>query len=761
MRPRRTKTILPLSFFISCLTEVLTPTHAPAAEPPAAVEHAVTGTVEDQATGKPVPGIAVYVTETGDAASADDAGRFAVPVPAAGTYHLAVVDPGYQRADVTTQAGTPVRIRVQALELRGAEVLVVAEQERTAPGSAALRREEVTRVPGARGDLLTAVKSLPGIANDGSLGMGSGGIVIRGASPGDSRILVDGFGIPVLYHFGGLQSVLPSEMIDDVRYTPGGFGVEQGRATGGTVEVSSRQGDRALGAFAELSFINAAALAHGPLGERGSFSLSARRSIIDAILPAMLPSDGSLSFSTLPRYYDYQARADYSLTDRHTLSVFLFGSDDSLEALTNEVNAQDPLFSDRFKNDTRFTRAIASHTYDAPGLRNKVAISWLTQSFRSEVGLANHVHLDTMSGAIRDDARLRLAPFATLLGGAELEVRRLAADTRIPRPPRDGDPRQPNLTLDAPLVIDQRIDLLNAAAWTAVELEPLPELRLSPGVRVDHFSRTKTTVAQPRLQAQATVVPGTTLRAAGGVYVRPPQENDEVLQTELEPERAYQATGGVEQQLAEGVTAQLTGFHTWRRDLITYRADRQSPGATDGRDTYVNAGQGASYGGELLVQARRGDFFGWAAYTLSRSVRKDAAGREERLFDYDQTHNLVLVASQRLGRDKRWQVGGRFQLTSGRPYTPVTGAIFHADQNVYEPKFGAVNSARVDTTHQLDLRLDRTWQFKSWKLTSYLDVSNVYANAAVVGYSDNFDYTERKAIKNIPILPAIGIRGEF
>jgi hypothetical protein len=80
---------------------------------------------------------------------------------------------------------------------------------------------------------------------------------------------------------------------------------------------------------------------------------------------------------------------------------------------------------------------------------------------------------------------------------------------------------------------------------------------------------------------------------------------------------------------------------------------------------------------------------------------------------------------------------------------------------VYEPVFGEVNSTRLDASHQLDVRLDRSWQFKRWKLAIFLDVQNVYANAAVLDYQYNFDYTDSEAFKNIPILPAFGIRGEF
>src|SRR5207248_5417831 len=129
---------------------------------------------------------------------------------------------------------------------------------------------------------------------------------IRGSSPADSRIFVDGFETPLLYHLGGITSVMPGEMIDDIVYSPGGFGVEWGKATAGIVDVISRKGAKLMTGFADASFINAEALLQGPIGDKGSFAGSVRRSYIDGLIALVVPSSSSLSFTALPRYYDYQ-----------------------------------------------------------------------------------------------------------------------------------------------------------------------------------------------------------------------------------------------------------------------------------------------------------------------------------------------------------------------------------------------------------------------------------------------------------------------
>ena len=84
-----------------------------------------------------------------------------------------------------------------------------------------------------------------------------------------------------------------------------------------------------------------------------------------------------------------------------------------------------------------------------------------------------------------------------------------------------------------------------------------------------------------------------------------------------------------------------------------------------------------------------------------------------------------------------------------------------ADVNIYLPVLGEINSDRLDAAHQLDLRIDRKWKFDTWSLDVYLDVTNVYANPRTLGFNYNFDFSERDAIEELPLVPAIGVRGAF
>ena len=91
----------------------------------------------------------------------------------------------------------------------------------------------------------------------------------------------------------------------------------------------------------------------------------------------------------------------------------------------------------------------------------------------------------------------------------------------------------------------------------------------------------------------------------------------------------------------------------------------------------------------------------------------------------------------------------------------MTNATFVSDLNFYRPTFGALNSRRVELQHQLDVRVDRMWTFRRWRLKGFLDIQNAYAHAAVIDHQYSYDYSQEQAFRTIPILPSVGLRGEF
>lgn len=722
------------------------------------------GKVVDASTGEPIAGATVTVKGSPARASTDDLGHFMLKLDE-GTWVVEVAKPPLISTNDTVviaagRAPDPIEL-VLIGEMESIKVVEFPKRLAVAPGGTQLVRDEILHVPGTRGDVLTVVQSLPGVANTGTFTPFSSGIIIRGSDPSDARILVDGFEIPLLYHFGAVQAILPSEMIEDVLYAPGAFGVEHGRASSGTIEVRSRSGKPQLGGFAELSFVNGSMFLQGPIGDpkhHATFAVSLRRSIIDAILPAVLPDDSDLAFTMLPRYYDWQARVDWQPRDRWKLSLFVFGTDDSTAFALDRQDPADPALSGKFSNRTRFSRGIATVTYDGERFTNRAALSLDTTRFSFDMSSDRHLRLKNEGVTARNETEGKLGERLTWRVGAEVMVQAVEVDEKMPRREREGDPSVPNFTHDPIVERKEQLLLPTVAAWTAVDVKMADHATLTAGMRYDGFLRNRAHVMQPRVELKLGLGHNT-LRASSGLYSRPPYWEDEVVQADLQPERAWQSALGLERELRPGLTLQTTAFYNHRSDLISFDGARAE--ATPGSNNYVNQGEGWTYGGELLLTWRGPRHLAWMAYTLSRSLRQDGAGSPMRLFDFDQTHNLVLVGSRRFGKDDRWQIGGRFQLTTGKPYTPVVGSIYMSDLARHQPLYGPINSSRVETMHQLDLRLDRFWQFKTWRLSAYVDIQNVYLHAGVMDYRYSADFTERKPITTLPIVPSFGIRGEF
>ena len=210
---------------------------------------------------------------------------------------------------------------------------------------------------------------------------------------------------------------------------------------------------------------------------------------------------------------------------------------------------------------------------------------------------------------------------------------------------------------------------------------------------------------------------------------------------------------GVEQAFGHTGSVSLEGFYKRLSDL---EVNGVGP---DGNPLLVNGGKGRIYGLELLAKLNpTGKAFGFASYTLSRSERNDY-GVAWRLFDYDQTHILTLMGGYKFGRG--WDFGSTFRLVSGNPRTPIVGSVYDANSDFYNPVYGPVNSARDPLFHQLSIRIEKAWKFKAWQLASYLDVQNVYNHRSQEGLQYSYDYARSKPVQGLPILPSLGLRGEF
>jgi len=296
-----------------------------------------------------------------------------------------------------------------------------------------------------------------------------------------------------------------------------------------------------------------------------------------------------------------------------------------------------------------------------------------------------------------------------------------------------------------------------------------------PGLRLDYSDGHDQLDPNPRINTRFDIVEGfprTTAKAGVGFYSQPPQpqQAQEPLGTDgILSKRAIHYGLGVEQTLTRQLDASVEGFYKQLDDLVV-----EEPTASGTFVEYSNRASGNVVGAEVLVKYKPDDrFFGWVAYTLSRAVQRYGPDEPEVHMRWDQTHNLTVLGSLRLGHG--WEFGARFRVVTGNLVDPRVcnaaqqvcdpariNALFHAASGVYSPiRFGGDNSERLPLFHQLDLRIDKAWPFEAWKLSTYLDVQNVYNHQNIEGISYDYRYSTRTYATGIPIIPSIGVRGEL
>jgi len=203
-------------------------------------------------------------------------------------------------------------------------------------------------------------------------------------------------------------------------------------------------------------------------------------------------------------------------------------------------------------------------------------------------------------------------------------------------------------------------------------------------------------------------------RLAWGLFCEPPQSRDLDPRTgnpDLGLAQSQQTVAGLEAKVTPTVLLDLQGFYNWRSHLVA-RSNRFT--LREGQSVAArldNSGRGYVYGLELLIKHDLTEhFYGWIAYTLSRSLQYDDVRRKVLPVVFDQTHILTVVASYKRGG---WELGGRFRLTTGRPEAPILGATFDADSGHYVPLTGDAGESRGATFHQLDLRIEKEWTFQA------------------------------------------------
>ncbi|MHB8418349.1 MAG: TonB family protein [Myxococcales bacterium] len=727
---------------------------APAPPPKAEKQFVpVSGRVLERASKKPVGGATVRVTGVPGELLTHPDGSFEIQVPvglatfdvfAAGDEPLARAIPVYGKKLALTFYLRP--------KIEGFHTVVTTTKEKDVVEEYTLQREEFRLAPGTFGDPLHVITDLPGVARSP---FDLGFLVVRGADPYDTDFYLDGIQVPLIYHFGGGPAVINPEFLDKIDFYPGGQGAKYGHAIGGTVDVTSRklEADR-IHAIGDVNTDFASAFIDVPVGADTTIAAAGRRSYFDLLLKPFLGAGVVI----IPYFWDYQLKVDHGkATDKNTFSAMAYGSQDVLQIAAGNNAIIPGGFSLDFHST--FHHLVVNWTYKNGRFKSALSImgGWEDNNIGTGVaGVDNSIWVT----ALRHDMSYELTPKIHFDFGEDVSYGVTSYSVTIPTIP-DYNVFPGSSVQQGSQNVSRVFHLFDAAPWVQSTLDLPRGIKVIPGVRFDyyHVPGSAREDVEPRLVLRWALTDKLTAKGSIGLYDESPlvEYFDAQYGTPgLLLQSAWQYSGGFEYRILPPLSISMVGFYSDRFNLVNGFLGPTLPG----QSPFNNDQFGRAYGLEVFIHHDlTSRFFAWLSYTFSRSESIAGMNQQWGLDAYDETHILTVVASYRIGWG--FTAGARFRLVSGLPMTPVGDATYDSDQDTYIPIYGPYQSSRLPLFKQLDLRIDKEFTFDTWRLGLYVDVWNVTDAQNEEGTIYDYRYRTFVIIPSYPILPMIGIRGEY
>ena len=701
----------------------------------------VSGTVRERGTGDPVAGATVVTEQGEDLGSTGPRGGFTVDLPV-GTHTLSVLSATHLPSAVDLEISAAGNASVQLFVVPAPpspEIVVEARRAADHPAQRVLDRERVEKTPGTHDDAARLIQALPGVAMTPEYGPQSGDLAIRGSAPGDSVVLLDGVRLPYLFHFQQYSSVLHTRLLDEVALYPSSVGPSYGGMLGGVAAATSRRADPAqLHGGLNANAIMAGGFVQTPVGESLAVSASARRSYAD------LYEDSNDQYTAWPVFWDYLTRVDHRTDRGDTASVMVVGAGDSYGRFAGDTESLDPVEQ---ANNPGFDFLRGFH-----GLIGTWERLETTQRHRSAAGIV----WDQQAGSLptarsrREELALDLR-HTSVFQGCEAWGVALGGDLRASTVRRLAETERPwpELGDEAPLLArgvkaDERL----AGITGGVFVEPrarLGNVELRPALRGQGTSGLGM-AWEPRAQLRAEVSDALRLRFAAGRHTQAPtldQRSEQGGSPALPLSTSVQQSAGADLLFSGRWEVAIDAWSRALKDAVV-----EVPGAAP------YAADGEAYGVELVSRYRvRDRFFSWVALTVGRSYRDGLP------YAYDQPWSLSVVASWDLSN--RWNVGARYRIAAGLPYTPIVGGVYNGDSDAYAPQLGPAFSARLPTYSKVDTHLERSWRLRRWTLVAYLETWWVPARYNTLYPVYSYDFSETDLVAGPGLLPLFGLRARL
>lgn len=647
----------------------------------------IEGTVVDAATKVPLVGVNVILLNTAVGTVTDPDGAFIVPNVPVGSYSVQFRLVGYAPVTKTDVIIRPQRMTVVSAEL--SENAVETEQVTITAGyfqqsdvqtlnTVGFSREEIRRAPGSGGDVSRIILSLPSLAkvNDQS-----NSLIVRGGSPLENACYIDGIEIPNINHFptqgatGGPIGMVNVDLIDDVTFHTGGFSPSYGDKLSSVLDIRFREGNRKeFDAQLDLNIAGFGGVAEGPIGDNGSYLLSARRSYLEYAIKIF-----DVGTSAVPSYGDLQGKITYRLSPEHTLSIIgIYGDDhndpDLDAALDNDMLA--------YGNQDIYQGAAGAVWRALWGTTaySTVTAGYMSSSFNEDFFETNTgIHLlrnrsaETAAG-IRNINHVNLSQSHSIEFGVEMK--------RLTNEYDNFYGANANALGDSTpaAALTQNISAQKFGGFLTYIAGPFMGITATTGSRVDYFSANDRITISPRASLAYRWDEVTTIRLSSGVYY---QNLPLLLMLQNNANRslrdpyAIHYIAGLDRLLSEDTKFSV---EVYMKEYYEFPVDPSEPslflvdevfyrqGFYLSHGALSNDGRARSRGIELTLQKKLAEnFYGLASVAYFRTEYKGADDVwRTRVFD----NRIIVSAEGGFKPNNEWEFSARWMYAGGTPYTP-------------------------------------------------------------------------------------------
>jgi len=586
---------------------------------------------------------------------------------------------------------------------------------------------------------------LPGVQSGKE---GTSGLYVRGGTPDQNQILLDGAPLYNVSHLFGFVSVFNPDIVQNVRLTKGGFPARYGGHLSSVVEVSTENGNRKrYDVEGSLGLVASRLTVQGPIvDDKTSFLLAGRRTYADLLMRSLSEDDLDGGYY----FYDVNAKLNHRFSSSDQLAFSLYTGDDAFYNREDDGSSSFELAWGNLTSTLQWTHVFGNQLFGSATVRYsqyQFGIDAETNSQDDSYRL--HYRSGIRDWGLKANLDYDPSPRHSVRTGLDLTHHRFRPGATQYR----NDPGT-EAALDTTIAPSDPVQALDASLYAEDNVTWSDRFKTNLGLRATGFfvQGTSYLSLQPRVSARYLLPNDWALKGSYAWMYQPihlltnssvglPTDLWVSSTAEVPPERAHQVTLSTARSFRDrAYEVRLEGYGKLMQGLLEYEQGAAFTLATDAEwEDQVETGQGWSYGTELLLRRTRGATTGWLSYTLSWTRRQFEALSDGKPFPfrYDRRHDLTVTATHQLtgvtSATATWtyRSGTAVTLPKARYRSPGIGpgeslvdGYFHGLRAV--KAYGERNGYRMRAYHRLDLGLTFKWGDRSGFHALKVGVYNAY-----------------------------------